>query len=98
MYILILKNLFFFLNQKQNEKTSLLKFLTELVNLGINSRKMLQRREFHEVPFDEADIYEIFYRQLLLLMYDDKCREEDIKSCFNENPMVDDENDTGSSS
>ncbi|CAJ0826693.1 13594_t:CDS:2 [Entrophospora sp. SA101] len=80
----------------QHEKTSLLKFLTELVNLGINSRKMLQRREFYEVPFDEADIYEIFYRQLLLFMYDDKCREEEIKSCFNENPTIDDENDTGS--
>ncbi|CAH1760716.1 1880_t:CDS:10 [Entrophospora sp. SA101] len=80
----------------RHEKTSLLKFLTELVNLGINSRKMLQRREFYEVPFDEADIYEIFYRQLLLFMYDDKCREEEIKSCFNENPTIDDENDTGS--
>ncbi|RIB16713.1 cofactor of BRCA1-domain-containing protein [Gigaspora rosea] len=74
------------------EKESTVKWLSLMVTFGSYAHKMLISKNFNMPQVDE-EIYNVFYKKLLFLMYDDKVRELKTRQAMAAHFTADDEQD-----
>ncbi|CAG8700569.1 17606_t:CDS:10 [Acaulospora morrowiae] len=74
------------------DKDSTLKWLSSMINLGSNSHKMMTSKIFN-MPQVNEEIYTKFYKQLLVLIFDDRLRQTSTVSMFKASETTEDEND-----
>ncbi|CAG8460743.1 11659_t:CDS:10 [Acaulospora colombiana] len=79
-------------NSITKEKDSTLKWLSSMINLGSNSHTMMINKVF-SMPQVNEEIYTKFYKQLLVLMFDDKGRHTSTINMFKASETTEDEND-----